>query len=107
MGSTPGERRDRARVAAYAKHLKLDPQKSTVKLRLSRELRLERKAVDPKGLLDPDGPEYAKAKEAIEPAELERRIKLVIGGEMAKARLAKAEKRRLAQGGTARRARSA
>lgn len=78
---TPGERSDSARYAALVRHSRGDTKAATEPARRAWELRLERQVVDPDEKLDPDGPEYAAARDDI--PDLADRIRRLRSAHMA------------------------
>lgn len=71
---TSAQRSMSARIAANARHARGDGRAAVAPARRGFELAMERRVVDPEKKLDPKGPEYAAARDAFDPQDLERRV---------------------------------
>lgn len=72
----------RARIAANTRHSRGGGADAVAPARRGFELAMERRVVDPGRTMDPRGPEYAAARDAIEPGELERRVHAALRAHM-------------------------
>ncbi len=90
---TPAQRSMRARIAANTRHSRGDGAQAVAPARRGFELAMERRVVDPEKTLDPKGPEYAAARDAIPLAELERRVQAALKAHMTLLALKRSRKR--------------